>query len=75
MFVCLFVFFFFFFFLFFFHFIFVFSKVGATEWSPILENSCTLGLRYVFAVFKYLGLWSGNFFLIAPFPGYCLLLL
>ena len=24
-------------------------------------------------VFPHLGFWSGNFFLIAPFPDYCLL--
>ena len=43
----------------------------ATCW----ENSCSFGLRYVFLVsvpdccfFSHLGFWSGNLFLIAPFP-------
>ena len=50
----------------------------ATNW----ENSCSLGLRYVSwykylivsLVFSHLGFWSGNLFLIAPFPDLCLLL-
>ena len=47
----------------------------ATYW----ENSCSLGLRYVSKylivslVFSHLGFWSGNLFLIAPFPDLCLL--
>ena len=49
----------------------------ATYW----ENSCSLGLRYVSwykylivgFVFSHLGFWSGNLFLIAPFPDLCLL--
>ena len=49
----------------------------ATYW----ENSCSFGLRYVSwykylivsLVFSYLGFWSGNLFLIAPFPDLCLL--
>ena len=49
----------------------------ATYW----ENSCSLGLRYVSwykylivsLVFSHLGFWSGNLFLIAPFPDLCLL--
>ena len=49
----------------------------ATCW----ENSCSFGLRYV-SWYKYLivglvcshlGFWSGNLFLIAPFPDLCLL--
>ena len=45
------------------------------------ENSCSFGLRYV-SWYKYLivglvcphlGFWSGNLFLIAPFPYLCLL--
>ena len=44
----------------------------ATYW----ENSCSFGLRYVSwykclivsLVFSHLGFWSGNLFLIAPFP-------
>ena len=46
-----------------------------------LENSCSFGLRYiswykyliVSLVFSHLGFWSGNLFLIAPFPDLCLL--
>ena len=49
----------------------------ATYW----ENSCSFGLRYVSCykylivslVFSHLGFWSGNLFLIAPFPDLCLL--
>ena len=43
--------------------------------------SCSFGLRYVSwykylivsLVFSHLGFWSGNLFLIAPFPDFCLL--
>ena len=49
----------------------------ATYW----ENSCSFGLRYVSwykylivsLVFSHLGFWSGNLFLIAPFPDLCIL--
>ena len=49
----------------------------ATYW----ENSCSFGLRYVSwykylivsLVFSHLSFWSGNLFLIAPFPDLCLL--
>ena len=45
------------------------------------ENSCSFGLRYVSwykclivsLVFSHHGFWSGNLFLIAPFPDLCLL--
>ena len=45
------------------------------------ENGCSFGLRYVSwykclivgLVFSRLGFWSGNLFLIAPFPDLCLL--
>ena len=45
------------------------------------ENSCSFDLRYVSwykylivsLVFSHLGFWSGNLFLIAPFPDLCLL--
>ena len=48
----------------------------ATYW----ENSCSFSLRYVSwykylivsLVFSHLGFWSGNLFLIAPFPDLCL---
>ena len=48
----------------------------ATFW----ENSCSFGLRYVSwykylivsLFFSHLGFWSGNLFLIAPFPDLCL---
>ena len=51
----------------------------ATYW----ENSCSFGLLYVSwykyllvsLVFSHLGFWSGNLFLIAPFPDLCLLVL
>ena len=49
----------------------------ATYW----ENSCSFGLLYVswykylivYLVLSHLGFWSGNLFLIAPFPDLCLL--
>ena len=49
----------------------------ATYWV----NSCSFGLQYVSwykylivsLVFSHLGFWSGNLFLIAPFPDLCLL--
>ena len=49
----------------------------ATYWG----NSCSFGLRYVSwykylivsLAFSHLGFWSGNLFLIAPFPDLCLL--
>ena len=49
----------------------------ATYW----ENSCSFGLHYVSwykylivsLVFCHLGFWSGNLFLIVPFPDLCLL--
>ena len=49
----------------------------ATYW----ENICSFGLRYVSwykylivsLVFSHLGFYSGNLFLIAPFPDLCLL--
>ena len=45
-----------------------------------MDNSCPLGLQYVFLVqvshcqfcFSHFGFWSGDFFLIAPFPDHCL---
>ena len=48
--------------------------IKVTEWPPI-------GIRYVSwykclivsLVFSHLGFWSGNLFLIAPFPDLCLL--
>ena len=50
-------------------------------YGKIWENSCSFGLRYVSwykylivsLVFSHLGFWSGNLFLIAPFPDLCLL--
>ena len=49
--------------------------------ATYLENSCSFGLRnvswfkylIVTLVFSRLGFWSGNLFLIAPFPDRCLL--
>ena len=47
--------------------------------ATYLEYSCSFGLRYVSwykclivsLVFSHLGFWSGNLFLIAPFPDLC----
>ena len=49
--------------------------------TDLYQNSCSFGLRYVSwykylivsLVFSHLGFWSGNLFLIAPFPDLCLL--
>ena len=57
--------------------VYLFNFFFATYW----ENSCSFGLRYVSwykslivsLVFSHLGFWSGNLFLIAPFPDLCLL--
>ena len=46
-----------------------------------MATYCSFGLRYVFIykylvvslVFSHLGFWSGNLFLVAPFPDLCLL--
>ena len=45
-----------------------FSSVRVTEWPPNRLTICFLGMS------TSLGLWSGNVFLIAPFPDHCLLL-
>ena len=60
-----------------------FSTVNSLSYSisTYWENSCSFGLRYVSwykylivsLVFSHLGFWSGNLFLIAPFPDLCLL--
>ena len=55
--------------------------VKVTEWPPIGKIAALFGLRYVSwykylivsLVFSHLGFWSGNLFLIAPFPDLCLL--
>ena len=62
----------------------IFSSVRVTEWPPAGEKLLTrLTICFLQAGYKYLsvilvffpplGLWSGNFFLIAPFPDHCLL--
>ena len=58
-----------------------FSEVKVTEWPPIgkiaAHSAYELFLWYkyliVSLVFSHLGFWSGNLFLIAPFPDLCLL--
>ena len=56
--------------------------VKVTEWPPFGKIAAhAFGLRYVSwykylivsLVFSHLGFWSGNLFLIAPFPDLCLL--
>ena len=45
-----------------------------------MENSCSFGLRYVLFVLvqychfscSHLEFWSGNSFVVAPFPDHCL---
>ena len=45
----------------------------------VFENLCAVGALCLFSydlvnlVFPHLGFWSGNLFLIAPFPDLCLL--
>ena len=47
------------------------------KWLPILLTVCFLNYKYLIVnlVFSHLGFWNGNFFLIAPFPDRCLLIL
>ena len=55
--------------------------VKVTEWPPILKIAAHSaydmfhGIKclIVSSVFSHLGFWSGNLFLIAPFPDLCLL--
>ena len=64
--------------------VFIFLVLFGWPSGRLLGNSCSLGLRLVFMVrvpkchfsfFPPLGLWSGNYFLIAPFPDHCLFVL
>ena len=58
-----------------------FSQVKVTEWPPIgkiaahsaYEMFSWYKYLIVSLVFSHLGFWSGNLFLIAPFPDLCLL--
>ena len=55
--------------------------VKVTEWSPIRKIAAHSAYEMcswykyliVSLVFSHLGFWSGNLFLIAPFPDLCLL--
>ena len=57
-----------------------FSWVWVTEWPPIGKIAAHLAYdmfswyNYLIVnlVFSHLGFWSGNLFLIAPFPDLCL---
>ena len=59
----------------------ILSQVKVTEWPPIgkiaahsaYEMFSWYKYLIVSLVFSHLGFWSGNFFLIAPFPDLCLL--
>ena len=59
----------------------IFSSVKVTEWPPIgkiaahsaYEMFSWYHYLIVGLVFSHLGFWSGNLFLIAPFPDLCLL--
>ena len=59
----------------------IFSQVKVTEWPPIGKIAAHSaydvfhGIKYLIVslVFSHLGFWSGNLFLIAPFPDLCLL--
>ena len=58
-----------------------FSKVKVTEWPPIGKipahsaNGMFSWYKYLIInlFFSNLGFWSGNLFLIGPFPDFCLL--
>ena len=58
-----------------------FSQVKVTEWPPIGKIAAHSaydmfhGIKYLIVIlfFSHLGFWSGNLFLIAPFPDPCLL--
>ena len=65
----------------------IFRYVKVTEWPPIGNTAAysaydmfswykylIVNLFFFFVLFfSYLGFWSGNVFLIAPFPDRCLL--
>ena len=59
----------------------IFNYVKVTEWPPIGKIAAHSAYdmfswyKYLIVslVFLYLGFWSGNLFLIAPFPDLCLL--
>ena len=58
----------------------IFSYVWVTEWPPIGKIAAHSAYdmfswyKYLIVnlVFSHLGIWSGNLFLIAPFPDVCL---
>ena len=60
-----------------------FSYVWVTEWPPIgkmaTHSAVNMFSQYKYPivnlVFSHLGFWNRNFFLTAPFPVHCLLLL
>ena len=50
--------------------------VKVTEWPPVGKIAAHVSwYKYLIVslVFSHLGFWSGNLFLIAPFPDLCLL--
>ena len=59
----------------------IFSYVWVTEWPPVGKIAAHSAYEVfswhkcliVSLVFSRLGFWSGNLFLIAPFPDRCLL--
>ena len=61
----------------------IFSSVKVIEWPPIgkIAAHSAYGMfswyKYLIVSlgFSHLGFWSGNLFLIAPFPDLCLLVL
>ena len=61
----------------------IFSKVYVAEWPPIGKIAAHSAYdmfswyKYLIVnlVFSHLGFWSGNLFLIPPFPDLCLLVL
>ena len=61
----------------------VFGWVGVAGWPPVgkvaARSACGVFSWYKYLivsfVFSHLGFWGGGLFLVAPFPGLCLLVL
>ena len=54
-----------------------FSQVQVTEWKIAAHSAYDMLSKYKYLIvnliFSHLGVWCGNFFLVAHFPGDCLL--
>ena len=58
-------------------FIYIVLDYVAAYWEIAAHSAYDMFSKYKYQVvnlvFSHLGFWSGNFFLIAPFPDHCLL--